>query len=82
MLSWLNGFCSNCGHPIVVTQPDHVNFPTDDYWWYCANKMCKHHHPGTHTGDMEWPGWLKTASEVARELAYEVGSGEGQEDES
>jgi hypothetical protein len=55
--SWFTGLCGNCNYNIVVTQPDHLNFPTDDYWWYCSNKKCKHHEVGEHTGDQDYPEW-------------------------
>lgn len=57
--SWFKGTCFCCGFNIVVTQPDSINFPTDDYWWYCSNKGCDYHKDGEHTGDMEIPDWVK-----------------------
>ena len=57
--TWFAGICKDCGNNVVVTQPDAENHPHDDYWWYCSNKKCDHHHPGEHTGDMEKPVWVK-----------------------
>jgi hypothetical protein len=55
--SWTSGYCRDCGYKVIVTQPDIDKHPTADYWWYCSNKKCKHHHPGEHTGDQEQPPW-------------------------
>lgn len=53
---YTDGFCNNCGYNIVMTQPTEE---ACDYWWYCSNKLCKNHHPGEQTGDMETPEFLK-----------------------
>lgn len=56
--SWFCSTCKICGYNVVVTRPDPITHPTSDYWWYCSNKKCEHHHPGSHTGDMEAPSWV------------------------
>lgn len=56
--SWFSGTCKACGYNVVVTQPDVINFPYADYWWYCSNKKCKNHELGEHTGDMDFPEWV------------------------
>jgi hypothetical protein len=53
--SWFDGQCKDCGYNLVITQPTEE---WKDYWWYCSNKECPHHHPGEQTGDMEFPTFL------------------------
>lgn len=71
--AWLveNTVCKLCHYPVTVTQPDSENFPTDDYWWYCMNKKCTNH-TGTHTGDMDYPDWIKDniPNETAKEKIF------------
>lgn len=50
--------CRQCGYNIIITQPDTLNFPCCDMWWYCSNKKCKNHDPGTHTIDQGQPSWV------------------------
>lgn len=61
--SWFDGICKECGYRVIITQPDDKSFPAKDHWWYCSNKKCKNHHPGTHTGDQEQPSWVKYEKE-------------------
>ncbi len=42
--------CVKCGYSLIITQPTE---PYQDYWWYCSNKTCEHHHPGEQCGDQE-----------------------------
>lgn len=58
--SWLWGTCAQCGLPVVVTQSASS---THDYLWYCSNKDCVRHHPGTDTGDQDLPEWVTVDAE-------------------
>lgn len=47
-------FCTWCGWPVVVaccndemfTYAQENGEPESDWWMYCSNKGCSHHHPG------------------------------------
>ena len=56
--AWLKGVCRKCGFPVVVT--DASNFLEDskkDYFWYCANKVCRNSF-GESAFDTEEPSWV------------------------
>lgn len=65
--SWFDGQCCDCGFNVIITQPDVVNFPISDYWWYCSNKLCKNH-IGDHTGDLEKPSWVTYQEVLKKDL--------------
>lgn len=60
--SWFCGKCEDCTFEVVVTQPNIISNPTDDYLWYCSNKLCNNH-KGEHSGDMECPSWVNNKVE-------------------
>jgi hypothetical protein len=59
-ISVLNGFCIDCGWPVIhaCCNGDFTLFNDSDsydYWYYCSNKSCKNHTgTGVFQDDPEW----------------------------
>lgn len=54
------GICKTCGYKIINTSPPDSDNEHNDYWWYCSNIDCEHHHPGEGTSDMDCPDWVES----------------------
>lgn len=63
ILSWNQ--CAGCTYPVVFApcnEPfsEHADAVRFDYWLYCANKTCAHHHgDGVYSGD-GYPLWVES----------------------